>query len=63
MPLNGGQCLHHDAGTRNFDEHLKQMAPLGSLKTNLPSCISSSSLDSVHNVSEISQMKMSRPGQ
>ena len=63
MPLNGGQCLHHSAGTRHFDEHLRQLAPLASFKTSQPSCISSSSHNSVHDVSEISQMKMSRPGQ
>ena len=32
MPLNGGQCLHHSAGTRHFDEHLRQLAPLASFR-------------------------------
>jgi hypothetical protein len=63
MPLNGGQCLHQNVGNRDIDEHPRQSAPLGSFKANQPPCISSSSYNSVHDVSKMSQMKMSRPGQ
>src|ERR1035438_1329691 len=45
------QCLHCHAGTRNFEEHLQQMPPIGELTSNRISCISSGCHDMIHNAS------------
>jgi len=52
------QCLHCHLGTRNFEEHLNQMPPLGELTTNHISCISSGCHDMIHNASEVGRLKM-----
>jgi cytochrome c-type protein NapC len=52
------QCLHCHAGTRNFEEHLKQMPPLVELTTNHMSCLSSGCHDMVHNASEVNRLAM-----
>jgi len=52
------QCLHCHAGTRNFEEHLNQMPPIGELTSNRISCISSGCHDMIHNASEVGHLKM-----
>ena len=53
---NNLECLQCHAGTRDFEDHLKQMAPIALLKTNKVSCISCHNL--IHNVSQVDHMKM-----
>ncbi len=53
---NNLECLQCHAGSRDFEENLKSMAPIALLKTNKVSCISCHNL--IHNVSEVSHMKM-----
>ena len=52
------QCLHCHAGTRNFEEHLQQMPPIGELTSNRISCISSGCHDMIHDASEVGHLKM-----
>jgi len=53
---NNLECLQCHAGSRDFEEHLKSMAPIALLMTNKVSCISCHNL--IHNVSEVNHMKM-----
>jgi cytochrome c-type protein NapC len=52
------QCLHCHQGTRNFEEHLNQMPPIGELTSNRMSCLSSGCHDMIHNASEVGHLKM-----
>jgi cytochrome c-type protein NapC len=52
------QCLHCHQGSRNFEEHLNQMPPIGELTTNRISCLSSGCHDMIHNASEVGHLKM-----
>jgi len=53
---NNLQCLQCHAGTRDFEDNLKLMAPIALLKANKVSCISCHKL--IHNVSEVDHLKM-----
>ncbi|HVB33979.1 MAG TPA: c-type cytochrome [Patescibacteria group bacterium] len=53
---NNVECLQCHAGTRDFEDHLKSMAPIALLETNKVSCISCHNL--IHSVSEVDHMKM-----
>jgi cytochrome c-type protein NapC len=55
---NNVQCLHCHLGARNFNENPVHMAMMESLKRNHVSCISSGCHDMVHNVAEITNMKL-----
>ncbi len=57
------QCLHCHAGARNFEENPVHIAMMDSLKTNQMSCLSSGCHDMVHNVTQLGNVKMWRPGQ
>jgi cytochrome c-type protein NapC len=56
------QCLHCHQGSRNFEEHLNQMPPIGELTSNRMSCLSSGCHDMIHNASEVSHLKMWNEG-
>jgi mono/diheme cytochrome c family protein len=56
------QCMHCHAGTRDFEEHLSQMPPIGELTTNRISCLSSGCHDMIHNASEVGHLKMWNAG-
>jgi cytochrome c-type protein NapC len=55
---NNLECLHCHAGTRDFEDNLKHMPPMGALTANRISCISSGCHDMVHNVSKVDHMRM-----
>jgi cytochrome c-type protein NapC len=57
------QCLHCHAGARNFEENPVHSAMMDSLTTNQMSCLSSGCHDTVHNVTQLGNVKMWRPGQ
>ncbi len=57
------QCLHCHAGARKFEENPVHAAMMDSLKTNEMSCLSSGCHDTVHNVTQLGNVKMWRPGQ
>ncbi len=57
------QCLHCHAGARNFEENPMHTAMMASLKTNQMSCLSGGCHDTVHNVTQLGNVKMWRPGQ
>ncbi len=59
---NNSQCLHCHAGTRDFEANLNHMAPMGSLVTNQISCISSGCHSTIHNASEVANLKMWKEG-
>ena len=65
--ISGGysnlQCLHCHAGARNFEENPVHHPMMDSLTSNQVSCISSGCHDTVHNASQVGQLKMWRPGQ
>jgi len=53
---NNIECLQCHAGTRDFEDHLNQMAPIALLTTNKVSCLSCHNL--MHNVSQVDHLKM-----
>jgi mono/diheme cytochrome c family protein len=59
---NNSQCLHCHAGTRDFEANLNHMAPMGSLVTNQISCISGGCHSTIHNASEVANLKMWKEG-
>jgi mono/diheme cytochrome c family protein len=59
---NNSQCLHCHAGTRDFESNLNHMAPMGSLVSNQISCISSGCHSTIHNASEVANLKMWKEG-
>ncbi|MGA7221664.1 MAG: NapC/NirT family cytochrome c [Candidatus Acidiferrales bacterium] len=67
IQIRGGysnlQCLHCHAGARSFEENPVHVAIMDSLTSNQMSCISSGCHDTVHNASQVSHLKMWRPGQ
>ena len=50
-------------GARNLEENPVHHPMMDSLTTNQVSCISSGCHDTVHNASQVGQLKMWRPGQ
>jgi cytochrome c-type protein NapC len=67
IEISGGysnlQCLHCHAGARGFMENPIHSALMASLASNQVSCITSGCHDSIHNASEVGNLKMWRPGQ
>jgi nitrate/TMAO reductase-like tetraheme cytochrome c subunit len=67
IQIRGGysnlQCLHCHAGARSFEENPVHVAIMDSLTSNQMSCISSGCHNTVHNASQVSHLKMWRPGQ
>ena len=59
---NNSQCLHCHAGTRDFEANLNRMAPMASLVSNQVSCISSGCHSTIHNASEVANLKMWKEG-
>jgi cytochrome c-type protein NapC len=57
------QCLHCHAGARSFEGNPVHVAMMDSLKTNQMSCITSGCHDTVHNASQVNQLKMWSPSQ
>ena len=55
---NNRQCLHCHEGTRDFEDHLRSMAPLAAMETNRVSCLSSGCHDMVHNAGQVGRLKM-----
>ena len=56
------QCLHCHAGTRDFEANLNHMGPIASLVSNQISCISSGCHSTIHNASEVANLKMWKEG-
>ena len=56
------QCLHCHAGTRDFEANLNHMGPMASLVSNQVSCISSGCHSTIHNASEVANLKMWKEG-
>ena len=59
---NNSQCLHCHAGTRDFEANLNHMGPIASLVSNQISCISSGCHSTIHNASEVANLKMWKEG-
>ncbi len=59
---NNSQCLHCHAGTRDFEANLNRMGPMASLVSNQVSCISSGCHSTIHNASEVANLKMWKEG-
>ena len=59
---NNSQCLHCHAGTRDFEANLNHMGPMASLVSNQVSCISSGCHSTIHNASEVANLKMWKEG-
>ncbi len=66
IEMSGGysnlQCLHCHAGARGFEGNPVHVALMDSLKTNQMSCLTSGCHDTIHNASQVDQLKMWSPG-